>query len=342
MRSVGTRSGKTRAMAGAGVLGAVLALAGCADVAYEATPVADGDAMSVIGVIDGETIKVRVGDDIDTVRLIGIDAPEIIKDECFAEQSARQLRTLVNGGAARFEVDSIQMNRDQQHRLLRHVMTGDGRNVAQTLIAGGFARQHVGDIAYDGQAVFAVAQQQAEQTATGIWSPACAQSAAPPPDAAAAAGPVNPAAAPASPGAPAQPPVGEPSPGDVAAQDPAALDPVPQDPSALAPPANDPLAPDPAANDPLAQDPAAAGLDQAPLDAGPPAADRPTQDSTAPKLMPGCLKIKGNISQDTGEKIYHLPGGEFYDKTQVNESKDERWFCTEAEAVAEGWRKSKR
>lgn len=50
--------------------------------------------------------------------------------------------------------------------------------------------------------------------------------------------------------------------------------------------------------------------------------------------------IKGNISLSTGEKIYHVPGGEFYDQTVITAAKGERWFCTEAEAVAAGWRKS--
>jgi micrococcal nuclease len=52
--------------------------------------------------------------------------------------------------------------------------------------------------------------------------------------------------------------------------------------------------------------------------------------------------IKGNISQSTGEKIYHVPGGDFYDETVIDEGAGERWFCTEQEAVAAGWRKSKR
>lgn len=51
--------------------------------------------------------------------------------------------------------------------------------------------------------------------------------------------------------------------------------------------------------------------------------------------------IKGNISS-SGEKIYHVPGGAFYDKTVIDEAKGERWFCTEAEAVAAGWRRSLR
>jgi micrococcal nuclease len=52
--------------------------------------------------------------------------------------------------------------------------------------------------------------------------------------------------------------------------------------------------------------------------------------------------IKGNISLNTSEKIYHVPGGDFYDETVIDESSGERWFCAEAEAVAAGWRKSKR
>lgn len=52
----------------------------------------------------------------------------------------------------------------------------------------------------------------------------------------------------------------------------------------------------------------------------------------------GCV-IKGNISSNG--KIYHLPGCGSYDKTVINESAGEKWFCTEAEAVSAGWRKAK-
>lgn len=55
---------------------------------------------------------------------------------------------------------------------------------------------------------------------------------------------------------------------------------------------------------------------------------------------PGC-EIKGNISISTGEKIYHVPGGEFYEACVINPDYGERWFCTEQEAIDNGWRKSK-
>ena len=51
--------------------------------------------------------------------------------------------------------------------------------------------------------------------------------------------------------------------------------------------------------------------------------------------------IKGNISS-SGERIYHVPGGQFYSKTNVNTGAGERWFCTESEARAAGWRKSEK
>ena len=49
--------------------------------------------------------------------------------------------------------------------------------------------------------------------------------------------------------------------------------------------------------------------------------------------------IKGNIST-SGEKIYHLSGCGSYVKTQIDEKRGERWFCSEKEAQSAGWRKA--
>ena len=50
--------------------------------------------------------------------------------------------------------------------------------------------------------------------------------------------------------------------------------------------------------------------------------------------------IKGNISD--GGRIYHLPGQDHYDATRISTARGERWFCTEAEARAAGWRAARR
>lgn len=55
----------------------------------------------------------------------------------------------------------------------------------------------------------------------------------------------------------------------------------------------------------------------------------------------GC-NIKGNIAIESGERIYHLPGQDYYDVTRISPEYGERWFCSEAQARAAGWRRSRR
>jgi hypothetical protein len=50
-------------------------------------------------------------------------------------------------------------------------------------------------------------------------------------------------------------------------------------------------------------------------------------------------RIKENI-RPKGERIYHVPGGDWYDKTRIDTMQGERWFCSEEEARAAGWRRS--
>lgn len=51
---------------------------------------------------------------------------------------------------------------------------------------------------------------------------------------------------------------------------------------------------------------------------------------------PDC-PIKGNINAE-GERIYHTPYSRWYDRTRIDTSRGERWFCDEAAARAAGWR----
>lgn len=55
--------------------------------------------------------------------------------------------------------------------------------------------------------------------------------------------------------------------------------------------------------------------------------------------IPGDCVIKGNISSK-GVRIYHVPGGRWYDRTKIDEAKGERFFCSESEATTAGWRRS--
>ena len=52
--------------------------------------------------------------------------------------------------------------------------------------------------------------------------------------------------------------------------------------------------------------------------------------------------IKGNVSYNGGIKIYHMSGQEDYASTVITASRGERWFCSEQEAQAAGWRRAGR
>lgn len=59
-------------------------------------------------------------------------------------------------------------------------------------------------------------------------------------------------------------------------------------------------------------------------------------------MLPGSgCNIKGNISLNTGGRIYHVPGQRYYHDTRVSLPRGERWFCSEAEARKAGWRRSR-
>ena len=49
--------------------------------------------------------------------------------------------------------------------------------------------------------------------------------------------------------------------------------------------------------------------------------------------------IKGNIGSG-GRRLYHLPTCPSYEETQIDTAEGERWFASEAEAVAAGWQKA--
>jgi len=57
----------------------------------------------------------------------------------------------------------------------------------------------------------------------------------------------------------------------------------------------------------------------------------------APRTRRAGCGIKGNINGDD-ERIYHTRDSPSYDDTVIDESRGERWFCTEGEARAAGWR----
>jgi endonuclease YncB( thermonuclease family) len=64
------------------------------------------------------------------------------------------------------------------------------------------------------------------------------------------------------------------------------------------------------------------------------------RSATAGAPSPDCV-IKGNFTRN-GDRIYHVPGQQFYARIRMDISGGRPWFCTSEEAEAAGWRKAAR
>lgn len=60
------------------------------------------------------------------------------------------------------------------------------------------------------------------------------------------------------------------------------------------------------------------------------------------KADPNVCKIKWNLAYKTYEKIYYLPECDKYDEVEIREEYGERYFCSESDALREGFKKSYR
>ena len=61
------------------------------------------------------------------------------------------------------------------------------------------------------------------------------------------------------------------------------------------------------------------------------------RNTLAPTSSGSRCRIKGNVNSK-GEKYYHCPNFPTYSRTKVNLSEGDRWFCTESEAIAAGFK----
>ncbi|MGZ6695664.1 MAG: thermonuclease family protein [Solirubrobacteraceae bacterium] len=112
----------------------------------------------VVRVVDGDTIRVRIGGRTERVRYIGVDTPESVKPgtpvQCFAKRASAANDALVGGQTVRLVGDAEQ--RDRYGRLLAYVYREpDGAFVNAALVREGYARTltippnvaHAGDFA---------------------------------------------------------------------------------------------------------------------------------------------------------------------------------------------------
>lgn len=129
------------------LLGLVIALCGFYTAAPATTKQAIQEAQPglapVTHISDGDTITVRIGGKEETVRLLGVDTPEV-KDprkpvQCFGQAASAHTKQALSGKKVRLEPDSTNSDRDKYGRLLRYVYLPDGTLYNASLLRDGYA-----------------------------------------------------------------------------------------------------------------------------------------------------------------------------------------------------------
>ncbi len=134
----------------------------------------------VIRVIDGDTIVVMHQGATTTVRLIGVDTPEVVDPrkpvQCFGREASAQTKLLLTGQSVHLEFDPSQGVLDKYGRTLAYVwapLNSDpqGFLVDEYLISEGYGHEYTYDVPYKYQAEFNAAQAEAKQQQKGLWAP---------------------------------------------------------------------------------------------------------------------------------------------------------------------------
>lgn len=179
------------AVPGLFTLVAVLLLSGCtgfpvASGPADATPAVDRD-VAVVDVVDGDTLEVQMPDgSVETVRLLGVDAPETYAESDPAEfegipdtragrgclQAAGENATaftedMLAGGTVRVRTDPTADRRGSYGRLLAYVTVAN-ESLNRALLARGHARLY--DTQFQRRDEFAAVEDRAQAAGRGLWA----------------------------------------------------------------------------------------------------------------------------------------------------------------------------
>lgn len=137
-------------------------------------PALETQQVQVTEVIDGDTIRVSYLGKEETIRLIGIDTPEVDPNrggpECYGKEASAYATSILRNATITLEADGSQGDRDTYGRLLRYVILADGTNMNQQLLQNGYAKEFTYDTPYRYQKEFIEAEITAKRASVGVWS----------------------------------------------------------------------------------------------------------------------------------------------------------------------------
>ena len=161
--------------------GMIAIFAACSPVSTATTPTITSQAASrpsdptVVRVVDGDTVILRIDGRQERVRLIGLNTPESVDPrrpvECMGkEASAKATEILTVGMPVRIEPDPTQDLRDRNGRLLLYLWTPDGVLFNEQMIWLGYASEYTFAAPYRFQSQFRAAEREAKTAKRGLWA----------------------------------------------------------------------------------------------------------------------------------------------------------------------------
>jgi micrococcal nuclease len=131
----------------------------------------------VYDVVDGDTVKVTDGRRDRTLRLIGMDTPEVVDPatpvECFGPQASANAHRVLDGRRVVLEFDPSQGRLDKYGRTLAYLWVKGSRGLRlynRSAIQQGFAKEYTYDQPYAWRSSFLRAERAAQQHRRGLWS----------------------------------------------------------------------------------------------------------------------------------------------------------------------------
>jgi micrococcal nuclease len=128
----------------------------------------------VVKVIDGDTIKVSIGGRVETIRLIGVDTPEVDSRkpvEIYGKEATEFTRRLSENKEVRLEPDPQGDTRDTYGRLLRYVYLPDGTLLNAEIIRQGYGHAYT-RFPFTRLEGFRALEREARQAGRGLWGAA--------------------------------------------------------------------------------------------------------------------------------------------------------------------------
>ena len=138
------------------------------------TTISESRTYEVVKVVDGDTIQVKIEDKKQSVRLIGVDAPESVDPrrpvQCFGDKASQYLKEILLHKQVILESDPTQGDSDKYKRLLRYVILEDGTNINKQILEQGYGHQYTYNKPYKYRDEFVEAEQQARDNKRGLWA----------------------------------------------------------------------------------------------------------------------------------------------------------------------------